>query len=83
MFSVRLRVEAGETDVELIIQYVAQAVSGRPLTAVARVPSHNSPCDVFIGQTGTGTGLSLSTSVFPCQHRSTNAPYSSSCTRCS
>jgi hypothetical protein len=50
---------------------MAQAVSRRPLTAEARV----SPCGICGGQNGTGTGLSPSTSVFPCQFHSTGAPW--------
>jgi hypothetical protein len=42
---------------------VAQAVSRRPLTAEARV----SQCGICGGQTGTGTGFSPSSLVFPCQ----------------
>ena len=36
-----------------------------------------------VDKKGTGTGLSPSTSVLPCQYHSTNAPYSSSSTCCS
>jgi hypothetical protein len=53
---------------------MAQAVSRRPLTAEALVRSRVSPCGICGGQTGTGTGFSPSTSVFPCQFHSTGAP---------
>jgi hypothetical protein len=52
---------------------MSQAVSRQPLTAEARVRSRVSPCVIFGGQSGTGTGLSPSTSVFPCQFHSTGA----------
>jgi hypothetical protein len=53
---------------------MAQAVSRRPLTAEARVRSRVGPCGFCGGQSGTGTGFSPSTSVFPCQFYSTGAP---------
>ena len=53
---------------------MAQAVSSQPLTAEARVRSRLSPCEICGGQSGTGTGFSPSTSVFPCQFHSTGAP---------
>jgi hypothetical protein len=53
---------------------MAQAVSRRPLTAEARVRSRVSPCGICDGQSGTGTGYSPSTSVFPCQFHSARAP---------
>jgi hypothetical protein len=53
---------------------MAQAVSRRPPTAEARVRSRVSLCGICGGQSGTGTGFSPSTSVFPCQFHSTCAP---------
>jgi hypothetical protein len=53
---------------------MAQAVSRRPLTAEARVRSRVSPRGICGGQSGTGTGLFPSTSVFPCQFHSTGVP---------
>jgi hypothetical protein len=46
---------------------VAQAVSRRPLTAEARVRARVGLRGICGGQSGTGTGFSPSTSVFPCQ----------------
>jgi hypothetical protein len=88
-------------------------VSLRPLTVKARVRSPVSPCEICGGHSGTVTGFSPITSVFPvsiippmlhthsyichqrcimflsqyfsfpCQYRSTNAPYSYLSTCCS
>jgi hypothetical protein len=45
---------------------MAQAVSHRPLTAEARVRVRVNPCGICGGQSGTGTGFSPSSSIFPC-----------------
>jgi hypothetical protein len=68
-------IEAGTSKLELVYcgtksyktcRAMVQAVSRRPLTAEARVRSRVSPCEICGGQSGTGTGFSPSTSVFPC-----------------
>jgi hypothetical protein len=48
----------------------------------ARVRSQANASAISGGQSGTVTGFSPSISVFPCRYHSTNAPYSSSSTRC-
>jgi hypothetical protein len=53
---------------------MAQAVSCWPPTAEAQVQSWVSQCGICGGKSGTGTGFSRSTSVFPCQFHSTGAP---------
>jgi hypothetical protein len=47
---------------------MAQVVSRRPLTVEARVRVRVNPCGICGGQSGTGTGFSLSSSVFPCEY---------------
>jgi hypothetical protein len=58
---------------------VAQAVRCWLLATEARVHSQGSPCWIYGGQSGTGTGFSLSFSVFPHQYDSTDAPHSLLC----
>jgi hypothetical protein len=47
---------------------MAQVVSRRPLTAQARSRARVNPCGICGGQSGSGTGFSPSSSVFPCQY---------------
>lgn len=44
----------------------AHAVSRRAVTAEARVQSQISPCGICGGESGSGRGFSLCTSIFPC-----------------
>jgi hypothetical protein len=52
---------------------MAQVVSRRPLTAEARVRAMVNPREICGGHSGTGTGFSPSSSVFPYQYHSTVA----------
>jgi hypothetical protein len=52
---------------------MAQVVSRRPLTAETKVRARVNLSGIFGGQSGTGTGFSPSSSVFPCQYHSTVA----------
>jgi hypothetical protein len=65
------------------VRVIAQTVSWWLLTAEAQVLSHVSPCEIRNEQSGTGTDSSPGISVFPSQYHSTDAPNSSSSTRCS
>jgi hypothetical protein len=53
---------------------MAQVVSRRPLTAEAWVCARVNPCGICGGQSGTGTGFSPSSSVFPSIYHSAVAP---------
>jgi hypothetical protein len=55
---------------------MAQVVNHQPLTVEAPVHARVSLCESSGGQSCTGTGVSLSSSLFPCQYyHSTNASY--------
>ena len=56
---------------------VIQAISGRPLTAMAIFRARTIPCGICGGQNGIGTFFFHSTSDFPCHCYLTNTPYSS------
>jgi hypothetical protein len=54
---------------------MVEAVSCWPFTAEARVRARVTPYGICGGPSGTGTGISPSSSVFPCQYHSIIAPY--------
>jgi hypothetical protein len=53
---------------------MVQSVSRRSLTAEARFRTRVSPCGICGGQSDTGTGFPLSTSVFSCKLYSADDP---------
>ena len=67
---------AWHDSLEVAVRAVVQAVIRLPVTAETQIRSQVSPRGIFGAQSGTGTGFSPSTYVFPCQYHSTNAPYS-------
>ena len=73
-----LRVRNRENYVLLLLRqpFVPQAVSRRPRMSEDRVRRWTRPFGIWEGHSGTATGFSSSTSVFPCQYHSTIAPYS-------
>jgi hypothetical protein len=49
---------------------MTQAVTRQPLISEARVCAQVSPCGIYGGQFGTGTGFSPNSLLLPCQYRS-------------
>jgi hypothetical protein len=49
---------------------MAQAFSRQPPTAEAQVQSRASPCEICVGQSGTGAGFPPSTLIFLCRYQS-------------
>jgi hypothetical protein len=54
---------------------MAQTVSRQPVAVEACEQFQANLFEICGGQSGTGTGIFLTTSVFPCQYYSTNAPF--------
>jgi hypothetical protein len=52
---------------------MAQVISRRPLTAETLIRARINPRGICGGESGSGTGFSQSSSVFPCQYHSTVA----------
>jgi len=52
---------------------MAQVISRRPVIAEAWVRAQVSPCAIYIGESGAGTGFSPSSSLFSCKYHSTMA----------
>jgi hypothetical protein len=53
---------------ELEVHAMAQVVSHWPFTVEAQVHARVNTCGICGGQSGTGTGFSPNSSVFPCQY---------------
>ena len=78
--SVYCAVQTGSWDMIVVNVWLrgsamTQAVGWRPITVKAWVWSQVSPSEICSGQNDNVSGFSPSTSVFPCQYHSTNAPY--------
>jgi len=55
-----------------------QIIILKPVTGETLVESKASPCGIYGGPSGNGTGLSLSTSAFTSHCHSTNVPHNTS-----
>jgi hypothetical protein len=73
MYQIYVGINLSWTKTEATGRAMAQVVSRRPLTAEARVRARVNSYGICGGQSGTGTGFSPSSSVFPCQYHSTVA----------
>jgi hypothetical protein len=61
---------------DLKFRAMGQAVGRQLLALEAWLRSRDNPCVICGAQSGSDPGFPPSTSVFPGQHRSINAPYS-------